>query len=150
MSVFKESIDSLINLGRPNRAARCFWAALQLLVLYIEAVYLVGVHRGSLGGGSCVLPFLGFLAGLEELGRYLGKQRVAQYVLFLLVVAKFLHFLLILLQLGLQQIGRAAGDNFLVTYGLAADFLVYISGQRAVFAGKQSLGILWEGLIAAH
>ena len=41
-------------------------------------------------------------------------------------------------------------DDAFKTYGLAADFLVYISGQRAVFAGKQSLGILWEGLIAAH
>ena len=85
-------------------------------------------------------------AGFHELARDLREQGVGQNVL--LAAGDVLGLLAVLRQLWLEQVSRAAGDDLVIANALAADFLIYFTGQLAVFAAEQALGFLRDHLVA--
>ena len=89
---------------------------------------------------------MGTVSPGQELGGHLGEQRQAQHVL--LALGEVLVLRLILLQLGLQQVRRTAGDDLVgLDAGLGPDRLVDLAGQSAVLALQDGPGLLGEGLV---
>ena len=82
----------------------------------------------------------------DELGGHLGEQGQTQHVL--VGLCKAPELLAVLLQLRLQQVGRAAGDHVLRGDArLGPDLRVHLAGELAVLALEHGLGLLGEHLV---
>ena len=85
----------------------------------------------------------------QELGGHLGEQGQRQHVL--LRLGDVLELLFIGFQLRGDVVRRTAGDDlFRIDASQRPDLRVHLTGQCAVLAPQQSLGLLGEGLVLAH
>ena len=77
------------------------------------------------------------VAPLKELCSNSREQCVGEDILFALCSVADLGS--VLLKLRLDEVGRTTGDDLVIADALAADFLIYFTGQLAVLARSRPL-----------
>ena len=109
---------------------------------------LYGVNLVLRVGMSAVYAVLFVAALLEELGSYLREHCVSEHILNGSVLNVLLDLFLHCVELGLEKVGRAAGDGLLCAEDLLLELRIDCDRSLAVFALNKSLELLGNSLVA--